>query len=383
MRQPLSPALKRCQATEKIRDWIVNGKFLRGALLPSERVLADELGVSRPTLRRAIEPLVHEGILENLPGRGTLLPENPLPNGSADNDWKVLALVLPDIANRFFSEVAESIEYTALQRGYQILLCNSRHQPHLEEFHIRQIVTHRVKGVILAHDPHQEVSGSLELLHRAGIPTVLLFSTAREADCDSVVLDDRAGVDQALRYLTSLGHRRIAFCRPLPGPDPHPREIHFRDLMRRSEELHGECYLDIVGKSDPEIQETLRAIVDDQDAPTACLAGNDNAALMLMTNLAALNVPVPALFSVVGFDNLRFVQHLPVPLTTIDQPKQEMGRRAAELLFERIQAGVNFPSRNEVFTPHLIIRESCSMVPFTPGRNSDLPLATARISGER
>src|SRR5215472_6054091 len=175
MRQPLSPALKRCQATEKIRDWIVNGKFLRGALLPSERVLADELGVSRPTLRRAIEPLVHEGILENLPGRGTLLPENPLPNGSADNDWKVLALVLPDIANRFFSEVAESIEYTALQRGYQILLCNSRHQPHLEEFHIRQIVTHRVKGVILAHDPHQEVSGSLELLHRAGIPAVLLF----------------------------------------------------------------------------------------------------------------------------------------------------------------------------------------------------------------
>ncbi|MDO8944578.1 MAG: substrate-binding domain-containing protein, partial [Desulfobacterales bacterium] len=86
-----------------------------------------------------------------------------------------------------------------------------------------------------------------------------------------------------------------------------------------------------------------------------------NAALMLMTNLAALNVPVPHAFSVVGFDNLRFVQHLPVPLTTIDQPKQEMGRRAAEMLLERIETGSSSPYRQEMFTPHLVIRESCSV----------------------
>jgi LacI family transcriptional regulator len=329
--------------------------------------------------------LVQEGLLENVPGRGTLVPDNAMAgDAAARSDWKILALVLPDIANRFFSEVAESIEYTALQRGYQVLLCNSRHQPHLEEFHIRQIVTHRVKGVILAHDPHQEVSGSLELLHRAGIPTVLLFSTAREADCDSVVLDDRAGVEQALRYLTSLGHRRIAFCRPLPGPRPHPREIYFQEFMRRGDESCSDSYLEVAGKSDGEIQQALRALLDREQAPTACLAGNDNVALMLMTNLAALNVEVPESFSVVGFDNLRFVQHLPVPLTTIDQPKHEMGRRAAELLFDRIQAGPNLACRHDVFTPHLIIRESCSMAPFLPGsRVPELASDVVRVAGDR
>jgi len=349
---------------------VLSGKLARGVLLPPERNLAEQLGVSRPTLRRAIEPLVQEGLLESQPGRGTLVPENPSSNEGSRSDWKVLALVLPDIANRFFSEVAESIEYTALQRGYQILLCNSRHQPQLEEFHIRQIVAHRVKGVVLAHDPHQEVSGSLEILQAAGIPTVLLFSTARRADCDSVVLDDRAGVDQALRYLTSLGHRSLAFCRPLPGPRPHPREIYFRDFIERNEQLNGSYCLDVVGKTDDENQGDLRELLSTCDAPTACFAGNDNAALILMTNLAALNVSVPASFSVVGFDNLRFVAHLPVPLTTIDQPKQEMGRKAAELLFERIQAGPGLPYRQEVFTPHLIIRESCSIVPAAAMRDS-------------
>ncbi len=371
--------MKRSRTTEKIRDWIASGKLPRGVLLPSERFLAEELGVSRPTVRRAIEPLVQEGLLESQPGRGTLVPETSS-REELRTDWKVLALLLPDIANRFFSEVAESIEYTALQRGYQILLCNSRHQTHLEEFHIRKIMAHRVKGVILAHDPNQEVSGSLELLRRARIPTVLLFSTAREADCDSVVLDDRAGVDQALRYLVSLGHKRIAFCRPLSGTRPHPRETHYQAFMNRNGAAGSEFLLDVVDKADHEIQSRIRELLSLPNAPTACLAGNDNVALMLTKNLASLNISLPDAFSVVGFDNVRYVQHLPVPLTTIDQPKQEMGRRAAELLFERIDAGSEMPYRNEVFTPHLVIRESCAMVSMQALRSSD---AIGGVTGTR
>jgi LacI family transcriptional regulator len=98
-------------------------------------------------------------------------------------------------------------------------------------------------------------------------------------------------------------------------------------------------------------------------APTACFAGNDHVALLLLRSLAALKVRVPEQFSVVGFDNLRLVEHLPVPLTTVDQPKQEMGRRAAELLFERMEAGPSLPVRREVFQPHLIIRDSSSIAP--------------------
>lgn len=323
--------------------------------------MAEELGTSRPTLRRALEPLVNEGLLELQPGRGTLVLDSGIDTSKLP--WRILALVLPDIVNRFFGEVAEAIEYAALQRGYQILLCNSRNQLHVEEFHIRQLVRRRVDGVILAHQPHQEVSRSVDLLMQAGIPTVLLFSSARRAECDSVVLDDKAGVDQALRYLQSLGHRRIAFCRPLAGDNPHPREVHYLDFLRKNAPDCEPDLIDIIGRNEEDVRVALRELLNESNALTACFAGNDHVALMLMRQLAALGVSVPESFSVIGFDNLRFVDHIPVPLTTIDQPKQEMGRRAAEMLFERIENGPEVAHQQQVFTPHLVIRESCALRP--------------------
>lgn len=352
----------RNQLTELIRQKIKAGVYPPGALLPAERTMADDLKTSRPTLRKAIEPLVNEGILELQPGRGILvLDEN------ARTPWRMVALLLPDFTNRFFAEVAEAIEYAALQRGYQILLCNSRHQLNLENFHIEQLVARKIDGVILAHQPNQEIPKSVELLKQADIPTVMLFSSARESDYDSVVLDDRAGVEQALRYLVSLGHQRIAYAPPLTTGG-HPRDQHFRDFMRRHFPGYTPEILEIAGKPDDAVRAAVNAMLAAPAPPTACFAGNDNVALLLMKGLAMAGKTVPTQFSVVGFDNLRFVEHLAVPLTTVDQPKHEMGRRAAELLFERIEAGPGLPPRKEVFMPHLVIRDSCSVAPLSAVR---------------
>lgn len=338
---------------------IDSGKLTKGALLPSERTLAAELGVSRVTLRKALEPLVQEGILESQPGRGTLVADLV---SNDEQGWKIIALLLPDISNRFFGEVAESIEYAALQRGYQILLCNSRHRVHLEEFHIRNLVQRRVDGVILAHDPHEETPKALAQLRQAGIPTVLLFTSAEKSEFDSVVLDDRAGVDQALRYLWSLGHRRIGFCRPLAGGKPHIRETYFLEAMARNgRKVPEEHILDVAGRPEDEVAAALRRFRRKADAPTAFLCGNDHVALMLVRQANSAGIEIPRELSIVGFDNLRFVEHLPVPLTTVDQPKQAMGRRAAEILFERISEGPQSVPHHEIFTPHLVIRESCSV----------------------
>ncbi len=350
--------MTRQELTQLIRKKIELGEYPAGGFLPAERSMAEALNTSRPTLRRALEPLVKEGVLEQESGRGILVPDE-----STRNPWRIIALLLPDFTNRFFAEVAEAIEYAAFQRGYQVLLCNSRHQAHLEDQYLKQLAARKVDGVILAHQPNQEIPQSLGLLQAAGIPTVLLFSSARNADCDSVVLDDRAGVEQALRYLASLGHKRIAYCPPLGERTSHSRDAHYREFVRRSGAAP--LSLDIVGKPEAEILAATRAMLQLKDAPTACFAGNDHVALLLLKSLAALKVRVPEQFSVVGFDNLRLVEHLPVPLTTVDQPKQEMGRRAAELLFERLEAGPGLAVRREVFTPHLVIRDSSSIAPRT------------------
>lgn len=359
--------LKYERITQRIRERIESGEYGVGSFLPAERALADEFGVSRPTLRRALVPLVEAGMLLNQPGVGTRIAQ---PTGAAGkkqadaaaearSDWRILALLLPDITNRFFIEVTEAIEYTALQRGYQLLLCNSRHQASIEAAHLKQLAARAVDGVIIGHDPNHEPPETLALLEKAGIPCVFLFSNPQKARYDSIVLDEQAGVQQALKYLFSLGHRDIAYCRTA-GAVPHPRETAYRSILAEhglaARESHVLPFEKLEG---PGGQEAVRKLLAARPRPTAVFAGNDHSALLLLKHLASLNVQVPRDLSVIGFDNLSFTEHLTTPLTTVDQPKQEMGRRAVELLLERINFPLSTEPRLEILHPHLIIRESC------------------------
>ncbi|MFN0124502.1 MAG: substrate-binding domain-containing protein [Blastocatellia bacterium] len=362
--------LKHEQITRQLRERLQEEVYETGAFLPAERLLAEEFGVSRPTLRKALEPLVEAGMLVNLPGVGTRVAsakasangaqKTILSEVAARSDWRIIALLLPDITNRFFIEVTEAIEYTALQRGYQLLLCNSRHQASLEAVHLRQLAERGVDGVIIGHDPNQEPPETLALLEDAGIPFVFLFSNPRAAQYDSIVLDEQAGVQQALKYLISLGHREIAYCRTA-GIVPHPRETAYRNILAENKLTVREPFIlpfeKLEGASG---LESVRKLLATKPKPTAVFAGNDHNALLLLKHLASLGVRVPQDLSVVGFDNLSFTEHLTTPLTTVDQPKQELGRRAVELLLERITFPAAVKPRREVLHPHLIIRESCS-----------------------
>jgi len=366
----LSAGLKHEQIAEELAARVRNGVYAVGTFLPAERQLAEELGVSRPTLRKALTPMVESGILINHPGIGTRVvgsERSARPAAEpARSEWRILALLLPDFNNRFFVEVTEAVEYASLQRGYQLLLCNSRHQANLEETHLRQLAERRVDGVIIGHDPNLGPPETIELLERSGIPFIFLFSSPSPTRYDSILLDEHAGVQQVVRYLVSLGHREIAFCRPIPGDAPHPRETAFRRLMREHlVEIRENFFLNSERLEGPEGQQSVERLLSGRPSPSAIFAGNDRMALILLKHLAALGVRIPEDLSVVGFDNLSFTEHLTTPLTTVDQPKTELGRRAVELLIERISfpvANSDRPHRpvREVLHPHLVIRESCA-----------------------
>ena len=343
-----------------LRDRIQQGAYPDGSMLPAERALAAEFGVSRPTLRKALQWLVKSGMLVNVPGVGTRVRLAADRGSAAPAGSRIIALALPDIGNRFFIEVAEAVEYASLHRGYLLLLSNFRHNPAIEEWQVREFARRKVDGVILAHDATQPFPRGLELLRKQGIPFLMLFSSSFDSAFDSVVLDERAGVEQVLRYLWSLGHRRIAFCRPLASPQPHPREAAFRTLMHEEGLAVPEHFLvpleQIAENSGADL---LKRLLEGEPRPTAIFAGNDRIALLVLKHLAALGLRVPEDVSLVGFDNLRFTEHLSPPLTTVDQPKAEMGRRAVEMLLERIELGLGGEARREVFQPHLVVRGSC------------------------
>ncbi len=358
-RRPREVRLKWESIARTLATRIHEGAYPPGAFLPPERVLAAEFQTSRPTIRKALRKLAESGSLVSVPGVGTRVPAPE--NARSPVNGKIIALALPDITNRFFIEVTEAVEYALLQRGYQLLLGNYRHQAELEQLQIRQYAERQVAGVILGHDAGRPLPSALELLKKASIPVVMLFNAPLECDYDSVVVDERAGIQQVLRYLTSLGHRRIAFCRPLPDPEEHPRETAFRQLMAERGLSVPEHFIIPFAALEDSSCAKLKQLMNKDPRPTAIVGGNDRSALMLLRQLARLNIQVPQLISVTGFDNLRFTEHLPVPLTTVDQPKTEMGRRAVEMLLERIEMNAGWPPRHEVFQPHLVIRESCTV----------------------
>ncbi len=269
---------------------------------------------------------------------------------------------MQDFGSPFFSEITESIEYAALQHGYQLLLCNSRHQSAFEERHLRQLVDQQVAGVILAHDPHLPFPESTALFRESGIPYVALFSAPSSAHCDSVAVDDFSGIYQAMRYLVSLGHRDIGFCRPVLGDAPHPREQAYRQYTTETGMPRLERFvLSLESLDERRYVEELGALFRKSPSPTAFVAGNDQTALLLMKRLSALNHRVPEEVSIIGFDNLAFTEYLPVALTTVNQPKREMGRRALEMLLEHIELSSLPTGRSEVFDTYLIVRDSCAV----------------------
>lgn len=356
-----SGAAKHGMISTEIEQMLADGSYSPGDFLLPERSLAEQFSVSRPTIRRAIASLVERGLLVNHPGLGTSV-RGPVEKKKRDR-WRVIGLLVPNFTNQFFIEVTEAIEQAALQRGYQVLLGNTRHQVSLEEMHLQQLANARVNGVILVHDPYSTFPEAVSLLRAAGIPYVALFNSPSAADCSSVILDDHGGVIEAMRYLYSLGHRHIAFGRAVTGNYAHPRERAYREFLAQNGLASPEHFL-IPSISGPGTEglEILTDLFKREAAPTAILAGNDHTALLCNKYLTSLGKHVPRDVSLVGFDNLRFTEHLPTPLTTVDQPKWEMGRRALEMLFEQMELGISSAPRIERFRPHLVIRESCSIV---------------------
>jgi GntR family transcriptional regulator, arabinose operon transcriptional repressor len=357
---------------------LADGSYSPGEILPPERNLAEQFSVSRPTIRRSLASLVERGLLINHPGLGTSV-RGPVGRKKPDRR-RVIGLLIPNFSNQFFVEVVEAIEQAALQRSYQVLLGNTRHQVGLEEMHLQQMAGDRVNGVVLVHDPYSPFPEGVSSLRAAGIPYVALFNSPSAADCDSVVLDDHGGVIEAMRYLYSLGHRHIAFCRAVTGSYAHPRERAYSEFLAQSGLPSPSQFLVPSISPGREGAQILKELLQSKPAPTAILAGNDDTALMCYKYLTSLGKQVPRDISLVGFDNLRFTEHLPTPLTTVDQPKREMGRRALDMLLERMELGVSSTPRIERFRPHLVIRESCGIATGRPETSKNVELADTKVA---
>ena len=335
---------------------IATGHYSPGQKFPSEAALVKRFGVSRITVGHAVRELQQRGMIDRVAGSGSYVRRQP-----AAREGLVFGLIIPDLGEtEIFEPICQAIAASPEAEGHALLWAHadsrnsSREEQALQL--CRQCIARRVAGVFFAplelsprsREINQKV---IKQLRAAAIPLVLLDRRPAEgssrAPCDLVGIDNHRAGYLAARHLLELGARRIGF-------------IGYEDqALTVAERIRG--YRDALGGPGRVFLLPAQERIKLPAAARACdafVCANDRIAGRLMHALQSRGVQVPKDVRIVGIDDVRYAELLPVPLTTVRQPCQEIGEAALRMMLERLDRP-KLPARELLLDCTLVIRKSC------------------------
>ncbi|MBT2213178.1 substrate-binding domain-containing protein [Actinomadura sp. NEAU-AAG7] len=284
-------------------------------------------------------------------------------NGSASTlragHSSTIGLMVLDLANPFFTDVARGVEDTASERGYAVILSSSGESDERELRNLRVFAEQRVRGVLLT--PVGDDGAAAGRLRERNVPVVLLDHPTPRANQCSVAVDDVAGGELATAELLAAGARTIAF---VTGPTvlrqcADRRKGALRAL--RAAGLGRDALREIpVGAMNARAgQEAARRMLEaGAPLPDAIFCANDLLALGVLRVLLQAGIRVPADIALIGYDDIEFSAAAAVPLSSVRQPTYQLGRIATELLLEECDDPVGHAHQQVMFQPELVVRES-------------------------
>ncbi|HEX4833580.1 MAG TPA: LacI family DNA-binding transcriptional regulator [Trebonia sp.] len=277
---------------------------------------------------------------------------------------RTLGLVVLDVANPFFTDLARGVEDEANKAGLAVILCNSDDQERKENRYLDLLEEHRVQGVLIT----PVVSGGTRLarLQRRGTPVVLVDSRSPSRGQCSVAVDDVLGGDIAVSHLLAAGHERIAY---VGGPASIRQVADRYEGALRAMDRAGlpPGHLQLIRVEALNVASGQRAgrqvaALPSGERPTAVFASNDLIALGLLQEMTRHRIRVPEDVSIIGYDDIDFAAAAAVPLTSVRQPRQQLGHTAARLLLEEAEDGEAHQHRQVIFEPELVVRESTTLL---------------------
>jgi LacI family transcriptional regulator len=288
-----------------------------------------------------------------------------------------IGMVVMDISNPFFTDVMLGAEDFFAAEGYTVHVGNSAQSAERELGHLALFEQQRMRGILVA--PIKALTDRFAELRRRGIAVVVVDRVGTSTDSCSVGVDDVVGGRLAVEHLIAQGHRRIAF---VGGPG----SLHQVRDRRMGAELAAARATDAAtlvalptpaldvesgGKAAAEL-----AAMPEATRPTAAFAANDLVAIGLLQGFVSLGIAVPEEMGIIGYDDIAFAAAAAVPLSSIRQPRAELGSRAAELLLAEINAddeGLPHDHQQLRFTPELVVRRSTDLAVSRGGRRASPP----------
>lgn len=342
------------------------------------RALNNGYGVNDETRKRVME------VAERLNYR-----TNQVARGLVTGQSHTIGLIISDIRNPFFAEVARGAEDAAHRAGRDMVLCNSDLNGEKQMNYFDSLLAKRVDGVVmnsvsvLSHAQQDQLCAS-------GVPIVLLNRSSDYRRFSSVLGDNLQGGEIAGNYLIDLGHTKVGH---ITGPRTHGNLIDRTKGFLKA--FHDR------GLPEPEViygiqtfaggYESAKQLLRPDRKITAVFAGNDVLAFGCIRTAIENGIRIPDDLSVIGFDNVEISQITSPPLTTVDQPKYEIGKAAIEILLKLMAKHSICEPEHRIIGVRLIERQSCRRVSESAGPNrktakplaADPPLAPAEPKRKR
>jgi LacI family transcriptional regulator len=313
----------------------------------ASRALSGAYGVHKETRERVLSAAKKLGYRPNLTARGLVTGKS-----------HTIGLLVSDIRNPYFAEVARGVEDAAFGAAFDVILCNSDLNSGKQVKYLHSLLEKNVDGILMNSTAALTAEQCSELASY-GVPVTLLNRPGGKYPFSTVLADNYEGGRVAGQYLAGLGHRSIAH---LTGHRSHgnfaDRSRGFADALK----AQADPLAPIVIRGEHSFQggyEMARALFAKHPEVTAVFAANDVIALGVLRSAAETGRSIPEDLSVIGFDNLEFTGLVHPALTTVHQPKYEMGRAAVEILLRQMRTGAAALPEHQVFGVTLMERQSC------------------------
>jgi len=311
------------------------------------RVINESDDVSTETRQKVLETIKKVGYRPNALARGLRVKKT-----------FSIGVIIADITNSFHNVLVRGIEDVALSKNYSILLANSDEMLKKEKMYARLFMERQVEGLIIVPS-----AGSQDYLKSFAryLPIVFVDRKPKDFDASMVGVDNFCGAYSLTNHLIEHGYDRIALiCHDLNFSTGKERYDAFIEALQKAHIKPVEEYIKIGNRTIEDAFVATESIVRANIRPQAIFASNNVMALGVMKALDTHKLEVPKDIAIVAFDDFPFFEIFRPYITTVSQPVYEMGKMAAQVLFEQMSNGI----RNENFTLpiQLVVRESCGCV---------------------
>lgn len=326
--------------------------------MASIKDVAEAAGVSTATVSRVLSehPHVRSEVRERVLAAVAQLEYRPnlVARNLRSQQSTTIGLIVSDIRNPFFSSISRAVEDTAYAQGYRVIVCNTDENPEKEVLYLQLMRDEQVAGVIIS--PTRQTMANFTALNLDS-PMVLIDRSFRNGEVDAVLLDNVTAAYELTSHLIERGYRRIGAILGEAGTTGRERRRGYEDALREHDLAPEAGLIKLV---QPRVETGYAAVLELLDrsrSPDAIVCGNSMITAGALQVVHERQLTIPDQLALVGFDETIWASLVRPTITVMDQPTDEIGKSATELLLQRI-ADPTRPTRKIILQGELRVRES-------------------------